>query len=41
MAANITDHLWDWKDIITLIDKAETDALTAKRQAILEMPYSN
>ena len=41
MAANITDHLWDWKDIITLIDKAEIDAVVAKRQAILEMPYSN
>lgn len=41
MAANISDRLWSWEDIIALIDKAEIDALTAKRQAILEMPHSN
>ncbi len=41
MAANLTDRLWSWGDIIVLINKAEIEALQAKRLAVLNTPQSN
>ena len=41
IAAKLTDRLWSWDDIIVLIDKAEVEAVQAKRLAILNSPQSN
>lgn len=42
MAAGISETLWSWEDIIALMDKAEAEALIAKRQTMLEaVPQSN
>lgn len=41
MAAGLTDRIWTWEDILVIADKAEAEAIQAKRLALLEMPQSN
>jgi hypothetical protein len=41
MAANVTDRLWSIEDIVTLVENAEIQAISAKRSAILASPHSN
>jgi len=41
MAANVTDRLWSIEDIVTLVENAQVQAISAKRSAILASPQSN
>jgi hypothetical protein len=41
MAAGLTTKLMGLEDIIAIMDTAELNALHQRREAMLEMPYSN